>query len=449
MHFLKRGLTHDGYRFALMATIVVVLALAFNSDFGSTDLIDIEKKNDVGGIFAGYRQTPSLFPNSLRWWNGPWIQQGIEVFRPVSSYLLWFECRLGFSQGFFWVACVGMLLFVADCLLCALLAWRFTHKYYAGLIAAALAPLIRFHNWGGVHPPDWLAWFPVHHDLLMIGFLLGALLAFCTWLDSGKRVPLALTWICFLLGVLSKEFVYIFPVMAAVLAVGRTGEVDRRRALMHVGGFFLALVFLVLYRSHVLPHPYNPRALKLVHLQRKPLLYWFASFYGYLGSAQWWFPGLAALLFAMAGTALRRRDNLARIVNRGFGWILMPVAAAGVIVLYIALTFGNVAEGLWFLFDPNTIRLRMGDLAKMILTIYSIYLIFKYRREEPTIAAWLLMALSYLPVFTYLGWHYTLCGWFMRSAIYWPLVTLLVLKDTRLDGLVKRCRSSRLSGALQ
>jgi hypothetical protein len=415
---------------ALLIALIVGSVLLWNGQFGqATVLSRILRMNDVPGILIGYRKTPHLLLDGLRWWHGSWIQDNVHVFRPISSYLLWIETAVGLRWGFLWVAWLGVFLFTLDCVLSAALAWRFTRSRFCTVLAALLAPAIRFWNWGGTHPGDWLAWYAVHHDLLMIGFLLGALLFFDVWLETARSKHLALAWICFLLGALSKEFVYVFPLMAAALALGkpRNAGVERRIALMQAGYMLATTAVLFCYRLLVLVDPYNPPPLKASHILRKPYLYWFPAYFRYLPNRNYWFPGLGLLVFALAGALVRLGHGSRRAwLSRPFAWPAILAAMVGVLALYGALACPSPATAFWFLFDEFPSRARLADFAELVFTPYSLYLLWKYRRQEPTGAAFALLILSYLPVFTYLGWHYTITGWFVRCAVYWPVIARLV-----------------------
>src|SRR5207253_2899768 len=133
--------------------------------------------NDITAILAGYTHAPHLLIDGLRWWHGPWIQEGIQVYRPISSYLLWIESWIGLHWGFIWVGWIGLVQFGVDCCLATALGLRLTCSRLCALLAAVLAPAILTWNWGGAQPAHWLIWFPCHSDLLMIGCLLGAAIA--------------------------------------------------------------------------------------------------------------------------------------------------------------------------------------------------------------------------------------------------------------------------------
>jgi hypothetical protein len=409
---------------------VPLLAVIFNPfSQASVEPSIIAGMNDVPTIIKGYHQTPHLWPDSLKWWHGPPVQYDVGVLRPLASYLLWIETAVGLRWGFFWTGCIGLLLFIADCWLAVAVAWRFTGSRWCALVAAVLAPSLRFFNYGGQQQPaDWIVWYAVHQDLLLIGWLLGALLAFCAWLDTNRKAALIATWACFLLGALTKEFGYIFPVMALVLVHGRRREVATRAAWIQVAAMAGVVALLLLYRRAVLPFIYNPPPLTLLQLIRKPWMYWFGSFDRYLFVHAYWMVGLGLLVFAYFGAFLHWRRQFGSRLAGAQGWAIAGGVFLLILCLYLIVpgwlpdimgNFMNWRDTEYFLFD----------LAAMVLTLYSISLLWKYRRDEPSLAAWLLMALAYIPIFTFEGWHYTIAGWFLRSAIYWPLVAKLAYRD--------------------
>ncbi len=418
-----------------LVAVVIGLALFWNWAFVTgCGLPSVLAMNDVAPILAGYKQTPHLLADSLRWWHGPWIEDGIHVFRPLSSYLLWVETWIGLHWGFLWVGWMGFGLFVVDCLLCCALAWRFTRSQACTLLAGALGSALPRFNWGGATPKDWLAWYPAHQDLMLAGFLLGALYGLDVWLETTRPKPLALFWLCFLLSLLTKETGYIFPAMALTLAWSKPNYVIVKRGafLAQIGGMLGAALLFYLYRWLVIVAPYNPPPLKWVHILRKPFLYWFFSFYGYLLTATYWYPGLALLLVLLIGGIVKLRQGAGAIwFARPYSKLLTGLIVVGVLWIYCNVAFASLSEAILYIFDGGATKTqRLSELLGMMSVLYTLYLLWKYRRQEPSLAAWAIMALAYIPVFTYLGWHYTLLGWFLRSALYWPIVAKLVWRNT-------------------
>ena len=384
--------------------------------------------NDSAAIADGFRKTPHFWSDFWVWWRGPWIQSGVQVFRPLSSMMLWWECYVGFNYGFVYVAWWGLFLFGVACALTMSIAWRLTKSWVGVAVAATIVPMLRLWNWQGTTPKSWLAWMPVHHDLLMILGLLAAFWQFCWWLETGQRRHLAGCWLAFVAGAFSKEYVYIFPFIALIWGLGAPSNAVSRaqmlRAVGTMGAFTLALFF---YRYAVLPEPYNPPPLKWVHFKKRPFLYWFGPFYGFVLTGMWWAVAQVLVGLAVTGVWLRAWKNKARI------WPTFPIFAA--ILLSLALPFLAAwplgmppQESFWYFLDfrgPGRIVQSCG----MIGTAWALWLVWKYRKQEPSLAALLILMAIYLPVFTYLGWHYTLTGAFVRGAIWWPIIAHLAARD--------------------
>jgi hypothetical protein len=386
---------------------------------------------DVSAIVAGYKATPSLLVDGLRWWHGPWIEQGIQVFRPLASYLLWVECWLGLNHGFEAVAWIGFALFLSVCLACSALTWRLTRAPLLVYLCATLAATTQRHVMGATQPKYWLSWFPVHHDLLFILALVGALFFFDCWLEGGRKQHLILTWVCFVTGILVKEYAYLFPLLAALWAWGRAGEEMRGRAWKQVVFFFGLALALFTYRTLVLPDPYNPPPLKIVHFMRKPWMYWLPPFYRYMSSGIYWIPGLALMLVVVADFWRRalRQEKVKLWLKKPFATSLAIAATLLLLHGYIWVSTGAPLDSYWHMLEPKGWKSRFTDLVSQIFLIYVLMLIWRARKERMGMMALGLLVAIYLPVFTYLGWHYCLAGWYVRAAIWWPTVAFMVARD--------------------
>ncbi|MEO6907107.1 MAG: hypothetical protein ABI210_04380 [Abditibacteriaceae bacterium] len=415
---------------SLLTIIAAVLCFFWNRAF--LDWVSLPKilvMHDVPAILQGYEKVHRLFPGSGAWWTGTWIQEGIHAYRPLASYLYWIESAIGLHWGFIWVGWIGVMLLVLNALLSGALAWRLTKWKPAVLLAVVLAVALRFFNWAGATPDYWLAWYPVHQELLMNALLIGAIIAFDTWYENAQNRYLFLAWFCFVAGALTKEHVYIFPAFAIAIALlRRRGAVIKLpQALFQCGLMSAAILALWIYRANVIIDPRNPH-LRLISLIRKPFLYCFYPFYKPVCSGEFWYCGLALLLFVLAGVLLRWRHSRWRnLLQKPFALHVVGTACLLVIALYCALTFG-VSDAFWFFFDPKQSYFRLIELSTMLATIYSLWLLWKYRKQEPTMAALAFMMLAYLPVITYLGWHYTVAAWFIRCA-YWGVILKCVWLD--------------------
>src|SRR4028118_1678812 len=72
--------------------------------------------------------------------------------------------------------------------------------------------------------------------------------------------------------------------------------------------------------------------------------------------------------------------------------------------------------------------MRIAELGTMMVCVYSLWLVWKYRRTHLSVLAWGLFAIAHLPAFPYLGWHYTIAAWFMRC-MFWGVFAHLVWLD--------------------
>lgn len=256
----------------------------------------------------------------------------------------------------------------------------------------------------------------------MNAFLLGAIICFDCWQESASRKYLFGAWAFFLLGIFTKEHVYIFPAFALAAALWKqNARVARRQVLLHVALMGTVVLALWFYRASIIIDPRNPQ-LKPIHLLRKPWLYLFYPFYKSVLCEEFWFAGLPVFIFSLSGVLIRWRNGVGR------AWLqkpMMPVAifflSLGLVAAYCGLTYGSAFDAAWYLFEPANQFIRLHQLAEMLGTFYALWLLWKYRKTEPTLLAFAFLALSYLPVITYLGWHYTVAAWFVRCA-YWAVV---------------------------
>ena len=436
----------------LLSLWTLAWAWQFNVNWHDrTSLNKILEMNDVASIMAGYRQTPSLWHDSWQWWHGSWIQEGIHVFRPLASYLLWSECWLGLHLGFESVAWLGFALLLALCGACVALAWRLTRSPLSTLLSATLAATTPYHIMGDTVPRYWLAWFPVHHDLLAILAIIGALFWLDVWLETGRKRHLAATWACFLVGALTKEYGYIFPLLAALWVWARAPQSARLIAWRQVAWWGGVTFALFAYRALVLTDPYNPPPLKRVHFIRKPWLYWFYPFYRYVPIGIFWLPGLALLLYGVGALWRHAWRDLSwkRWLDRPGMTALATTLTIAAVLAYIEISTGSVFQTLWKFFDPNMKGLVLSDLIPMTFLIYVLALIWKTRRQKQGVLALGLLIAIYLPVFTYLGWHYCLAGWFVRAGVWWPVVLHLIIQDWNLDRFFEpNCRTPQQKSEL-
>jgi hypothetical protein len=430
----------------LLAAATFALALVWNGFFVSyTTPAKMAAMNDVPAVLSGYYATPNLFSDGLRWWHGTWIQEGIYAYRPLSAYLYWIECWIGLRAGWFWVGCIGMGLLLANCAFCGALTWRFTGSKLCAAFACLSATCIVYFN---MQPVEWLAWFPGHQELFLNLFLMGAVWHFDAWMRNGRTASLGWAWALFVGGCLSKEHVYVFPLMALALALLRPregaarGVVSARRALGQIGWMAVFVGALWLFRSHVIENPRNP-PIKRIFFIRKPFLYWFYPFYRTVLTELWWFAGLPVVILALGRALIRLYQRAPAWLGRPFVAPAVFFASLGVVALYLAATEG-ITRAAWYLFDFTVSSLRLVELGAMMLCVYCLWLSWKWRRAQPSVLVWSLFAIAHLPAFPYLGWHYTIAAWFLRC-VYWGMIARLMWLDVEgyLPALRARFRLAR------
>lgn len=413
----------------VLCALTFVFAFWWNRTFlHYVSMTRMMEMNDVPAIVHGYKQVPNLF-DSGPWWRGTWIQEGISAYRPLASYLYWIESWLGLHWGFVWVGWLGVLLLATNGVLSGALAWRLTRWKSCVYVAAVLAVALRFFNWSGSTPAYWLAWYPIHQELLMNLLLLGAIVCLDVWNETAQRKYLLGAWACYVLGALTKEHVYIFPLFALAIALWHRdrARVSLKTSLLQCCLMAAAVLALWFYRADVLIKPRNPE-LKWVHIKKKPWLYLAFPLYPFVLTGQFWFPGLALLIFTLGGVLIKwRRSRFGEWLARPYIPIAVGMGVVAIICVYCALTY-SVTETFWYLVEPANNYLRWQQLHILIALFYSFFLLWKYRKTHPAGIAFAFLGLSYLPVITYLGWHYTVPAWFVRSA-YWALVAKLVWID--------------------
>lgn len=410
-------------RFALALVVLLATALFNWGSIRARSFAPLFSQDDVHSILLGYARTPKVWVDGLRWWRGPWIQEGIHAYRPLASYLLWLECWFGYRTGFAWMGLPGAALLAVCSLLSAELGLRWTRSFTGACLTGVMA--------AGAHWPllqeDWfLQWFPSHQDLLQCALLLGALLQFDAWYCRGGRWKLAAASALFGLAALTKEFAYIFPALALAVVLLRTGAPERRKVGAFVAvGFAAAIAGLYLYRSAVLTHPYNP-TLKPVQVLDKSGVFMYQAVWLLLRTEPW-AAGLGVLVALSTAVGLRLRA--ASVLRGPIGAALGTCAALVTLWIYLWLTTGSPIVSLESILIPEGATLRNNTLIVTLMT-YQAWLFWKYRHSEPTAVAWLLLFLFYVPVLDFAGWHYTMPAWFVRAP-YNVLTLCLIWRDAR------------------
>lgn len=378
---------------------------------------EIMRMNDVPDIMKGYHRVPTLAAALTAYWHAPWIQKPIYCFRPISGFQYWVETYVGLHFGFLWDAWIGgFALFAISVWLCAMIAYRFTGSASLTVFAALMACWVRSYN--VCQPNMWLAWYPMHQDLLMMVFILGAVLSFDAWISNGSRGALIATWVLFVLGCLTKEYLYAFPFMAASLILVRPAYSwgVRKARLLQPALFALFVLGLLILRKTMYAHPRNPNFRKDVILH-KPFMFMYNNLASDVIIANWAPVIFAAVLVAVVcGVFYVRRRQLS------LGWLgrrPYVIVAAVIALLFVLLQVacGSFAVPVVQLF---TIQIMQMKCATNVALLASILVTIRNWNRGAMAAAWLLLFWSYLPVISFIGWHYTFPGGLFRS-FFWAV----------------------------
>jgi len=215
---------------------------------------------------------------------------------------------------------------IASLLLLVSLARRLTGSHAAGICAAILWTL----NTALATP---LSWSSVCYQVLCAFFVLAALWLLFEYLDTGRRRYYAAAWIALIFGFGASEFMVVYPVAAALLALVRYRKLPRSVLALFLPSIaFAALHLLVL--KHPAAGPYA------THWDARILSTFWTYWSWSLGPGQLeWFEQMSAPLAAWLTVALtipilafavvqaRRREFLPLALLAWYALWLAPVIA--------------------------------------------------------------------------------------------------------------------------
>jgi hypothetical protein len=383
-----------------------LLALASTSAFlrepGKIDRFCREQFDVVTIVRAADAATP---PAIARWWYGPWIQEEMPYYRPLTSMLFLAERRL-FGDRWLLYSLVSWPLHALNTVLLALLVYRLLsgtprRRTALGLLAAVLFTVPYWGNQGTAM--RMLYWWPSQGDMLSLGFSLAALLAWDRVASLprsvlGARCSVAAAMFLMLLAILSKEMAYVLPGLLLLLSLHRRMHRAPRtahRALILLP-FAVAGVLWLLRRAFV-PEAMGFKWKGLYSLEK--LYYHLGGPLGPMALVGDW-----ALPVAAAGAAL---------LLWGFGRRGQLPAGAALAVVWAALAFewlGTswarllLAPNPWFLTRGVAYWLALGCLWQGTRAKRGC------RGEPPVLFALGALFLIHLPLLHHGGVHY----------YYWP-----------------------------
>jgi hypothetical protein len=353
------------------------------------------------------------------WWHGPWIQREMPYYRPLTSMLFLAEWRL-FGERYLLYSLVSWLLHALNTLLLCALVYRLIagSARRRAAVAALAAALFTVPYWGNQGAAmQMLFWWPSQGDMVSLGFGLVALLAWDELVATGRNGirRLLAPMVVMVLAILAKEMAYVVPGLMALLLIrrpvgqahrpsprrrsriprrrsrgGRRGSPGRRGVpALAVFPFLVAAVLWLLRRVFV-PEALGFKWKGLYSLQK---LYYHLG--GPLGPmaivGDWTLPVAAAGAALLLGLAARRHHLPIGVLAAG-GW-------AALVFQWLGTSWARVllAPNPWF-------------LARGIVYWFSLFWLWRSRREEPVLFALGALLLIHLPLLHHGGVHYT----------YWP-----------------------------
>lgn len=246
----------------LFAALLLVLALLTSLASHAGAFSDASARYSLGtgdavSIMKGYRQTPNLLRDGLQWWYGPWISVNNDhpYYRPISSYVHWFQVNLYVHYGWAYTTFVTLTLHAILAMWCGLAARRFSGSMVAAIVSTLA--FAAFHYEPSTSPAEGLSWFPIADSITAMIFLAPAVLLFDKWNETGDRRQYAASLVCAALALLSKEYACVYPLLTLAIVLYRNDPGEAKRKLKSVvPGIVLVIVFLA-WRRAVVPHSTN------------------------------------------------------------------------------------------------------------------------------------------------------------------------------------------------
>lgn len=321
------------------------------------------------------------FRDTLKWFGGTkqgepsWIYDhpGVRAYRPLSSYFLLGQVRLGQRFGYRVTDFVNLALWGICCLLVTALTYRLTHSYPLSIGTGVLAAPLEY-------------WFPLNHNMLLwfanddnflsIGCILASMVLFLLWRETGKAWHFAGCAVCSVASVLCKEWGFITPAMLLALSL-LPAQVSRRRALLHAGALLFVAAGMYVARGVLVPGA-RPAPERLT-----PLLHFIEAWTPPAPLEILAMDGIGALKaiagYAMASGACwivwRNRAALRLIVAQES--VLQPLRATGVLWLCVGLAY---APALGYDFNLHYGYLAM--LMKCVFMAVAVQLAYRFAQSS-------------------------------------------------------------------
>lgn len=328
------------------------------------------------------------------WWLGPWIYPGVGYYRPLTSMLYFFECRL-FGDNFTAYNYVSWVMHGINCGLLYLFAESlFSNHSRLKRVYALLA--VYLFAFGGNSMffaiCRAMSWFPAQNDVMCLTFGLLFLVLLDRALLSNSKSLFVWAYVGFVCSVFSKEMGYILVPIAWLLIYYRSGLRWKQ-----MGWLFVVALCLWWIRKLFVPVQWDPQMLRMVIL-RKACLSWLGPLWSLGASGTWWpiVAGFLTLLTILIGVKLKWRTSVLALVC---------VLVAGLCAQFVG------SNGTWALL---LVYGSFEQFAWVMFFIIGILAFLKYRKVEMGLFVGVALDLVYFPILQYGGPHY----------FYWPAAFL-------------------------
>lgn len=338
---------------------------------------------DVQGLYECAEK--ATWADMPKWWLGQWnFVHG--YYRPLTSMLFLAEQKtfgLNFdAYNFITFVMHGLNAALLYTLVFLILRGSPLNRAVCGLVAVrffATPAATYFYA-----PRFVLYWWPAQNDPLCLIFVLSSLILLQLYLNREQRVYMRLSLLAFFLAIASKELGHVTMPFALCLIWNR--HCSLRREMMPYAALGIAMI---VFRKVAIPHTANPvlfSTAALVHGLRQ----WTGPLAQQLSAQVYWPAASAASALTVCVLGLKYR----------WKWwlILAGVSAAMMISTQILSPLGGWAS--LFVGDGP------AEMAKDAIFMLAAILFWKYRKDEPGLAAAAMFVLGFVPALGYAGLHY-------------------------------------------
>lgn len=320
-------------RLGLALAVLISLALTFYPVFDRD--IQVLYSTNPDAMEIAPQAERATWRDALGWWTGPWIEESMPYYRPLTSLLFWAEYSL-WGRDFQKYCVVSWLAHAVNGALLFLLALSlFRARSPQTRLGIGLLVVFLFSTRRNLYIPDYWEPYPIawgempywaaQTDIFSLLFSLLSLLVLDRWAQHPRRRRLAGAVGLFVVSLLFKEMAVATALLAPLLVWYR-----RRRIPWAVGALYVGLgVVFLLVRRHFVPGAWGPEPEISMTFGRKLLFYMNNElFLKYGGGIVWPIPaalGLLALVWALR----RYGKSLIWLLPGGLIWTMLACQLFG------------------------------------------------------------------------------------------------------------------------